>query len=149
MTKPSYDEDFSKLKKPLPRRVQQRGAGNSSQYADYDQAKKRRRVGKPQLDYPKVHSFQVAPSLLSAKTFGREASWRRETFAKPTEILRELQDVAGLGPRVYVSLSQQPTFLLHDVVIPSLEDLATIEARRRRSCCLQKWVDTRTSQSVR
>lgn len=72
---------------------------------------------------------QVSRSLSAAKRAGREATWQCETLAKPSDILRDLQAVAGPDSRVFVSLSQKPTFLLRDIVIPSPEDWAKIEAR--------------------
>lgn len=79
---------------------------------------------------PDLPFWQVTESLHGAKVAGRAVIWGCHTFAKPTEILREFQKVDGPSSPVYVSVSQQPTFLLQDVVAPSPKDRAEIEERR-------------------
>ena len=68
-----------------------------------------------------------------AKKAGRLDQWRCDTYAKPSTVIRHLQVAAGPEFKVYVGLSQvdRPTFLLKDVVVPSSEDWAAIEAKRR------------------
>ena len=68
-----------------------------------------------------------------AKKAGRLEQWRCDTYAKPSTVIRHLQVAAGPESKVYVGLSQvdRPTFLLKDVVVPSSEDWAAIEAKIR------------------
>ena len=79
---------------------------------------------------PDLPLWQVTQRLHGAQVAGRSARWGCDTFAKPTEVVRELQKVAGPSSTVYVSLSQQPTFLLQDIVVPSPKDWAEIAERR-------------------
>ena len=106
---------------------------NGQHFNDYERAK--RKLEALQADrarfIPDLLPHLVGQSLLAAKVAGRETGWRCETLAKPSEILRDLQAVADPGSRVYISLSQQPTFLLRDIVVPSPKDWAAIEARGR------------------
>jgi hypothetical protein len=129
----AYDAEFPRACSQ-PRRVEGNGAGwyaNVHYFADFEDAERERKFQQTKRAryIPELLPYQIPRSLLAARKFEREARWRCEAFAKPTEILDELQAVAGPGSRVYVSLSQQPTFLLHDIVIPSPEDWAKIEAR--------------------
>lgn len=74
-------------------------------------------------------AYQVYRSLSAAKRAGTEATWQCETLAKPSAVLHDLQAFLGPPSKVYVSLSEKPTFLLHDLVIPSPEDWAKLKAR--------------------
>lgn len=117
-----------------PRRVEGNGAGwyaNVHWFADFEDAEREPKFQQTKRAryIPELLPYQIPRSLLAARKFEKEARWRCEAFAKPTEILDELQAIAGPGSRVYVSLSQKPTFLLRDIVIPSSEDWAKIEAR--------------------
>jgi hypothetical protein len=96
-------------------------------YDDAERERKRQQAARARF-IPELLPHQVAQSLFAAKGIERKARWRCETFATPTEILRDLQAVVGPGSRVYVSLSQQRTFLLHDIVVPSPEEWAAIKA---------------------
>jgi hypothetical protein len=72
---------------------------------------------------------KVVESLHAAKAAGRQETWGCDVSGKPGEILRDLQQAADRGSEVYVSLSQRPTFFLHDVVIPAISDWVAIEAK--------------------
>jgi hypothetical protein len=123
-----YEYEFPSLAKPESHDVYRRNAGRGRWYPHDDHARKRCQMRPVQFALPRVKPFQIISSLRGAKAAGREAVWGRETYAKPSAVLSDLQAFAGPGSKVYVSLSQQPTFLLHDIVIPSPKDWAEIEA---------------------
>jgi hypothetical protein len=78
------------------------------------------------------HAFhEMMASLSVAKAVGNEKlwGWGCNVYGKPNEVLRDFKKVAGHDSEAYISLSQRPTFWLHDVVIPSPSDWATIEAK--------------------
>jgi hypothetical protein len=72
---------------------------------------------------------EVVESLHAAKAVGEEETWGCDVCGKPGEILRDLQQAADRGSEVNVSLSQRPTFFLHDVVIPATSDWVAIMAK--------------------
>jgi hypothetical protein len=75
------------------------------------------------------HEMMVSLSVAKAAGTKKMWGWGCNVYGKPNEVLRDLKKVAGHGSEVYISLSQRPTFWLHDVVIPSPSDWATIEAK--------------------
>jgi len=119
-----HDAEFPELTKSVLR-------GSGRLYLEFDSGRDRRPVRMTQFDLPFLHPHQVAQGLFAAKMAGREATWGCEVSAKPSQIFGDLQAVLGLGFKMYVSLSQQPTFVLHDIVVPSPEEWAKIEARNR------------------
>lgn len=120
---------------PVGHRVYRWDIASGRWHADHDYSRKRSQPSQPsqvkKIKYilPRVCSNQVVPSLEAAKAAGKEAEWGRETYARPSAVLQDLQSFFGPGSKIYVSLSQQPTFLLRDVVVPSPEEWAKIEAR--------------------
>ena len=136
-----YPEAYSIVHQPYPvtHHVYRRDAVSERWYPDLEYTRKRSQPFQPpkakKVKYvlPRVCSTQIVPSLKSAKAAGKESAWGRETYAKPSAVLQELQAFFGQASKVYVSLSQQPTFLLRDVVVPSPEEWAKIEARAKRS----------------
>lgn len=124
---------------PAGHRVHRWDIASGMWLTDHDYSRKRSQPSQPvqppqhkkktKSVLPRVCSDQIVPSLRAAKAAGKESAWGRETYAKPSAVLQKLQAFFGSGSKVYVSLSQQPTFLLRDVVIPSPEEWAKIEAR--------------------
>lgn len=120
---------------PVGHRVYRWDIASGRWHADHDYSRKRSQPSQPsqvkKIKYilPRVCSNQIVPSLRAAKSAGKEAAWGCETYAKPSAVFQDLQSFFGPGSKIYVSLSQQPTFLLRDVVVPSPEEWAKIEAR--------------------
>jgi hypothetical protein len=72
---------------------------------------------------------KMLQGLWYARGTGSEQKWGCDMYGKPGEILRHLQESAGHGSEVYVSLNQRPTLWLHDVVIPATSDWVSIMAK--------------------
>jgi hypothetical protein len=124
-----HDDDIPDLFNVSPDDLLPRVPDRGRWYTDYDHGRRRLRSKRVQFILPKVKWYEIMPSLKAARAAGNEAAWGRETYAKPSAVLHDLQALFGPPSQVSISLSQQPEFALHDIVVASLEHQAETVAR--------------------